>query len=110
MDWLARTRKRGILLDRPVEDDPRCLECGGACCRSFPSVALSWPEYLALEALGARRLEFSLNGHHRLVIENGCEFLVEGRCSIYQRRPEVCRRFSCLDDRRPSALQAASPA
>ncbi len=97
MEKLARARKHGVLLDRPVDDDPRCRDCGGVCCRSFPAVELSWTEYQRLGTLGARRLEFSITGHHRLVIENGCEFLVEGRCSIYRDRPGICRRFRCED-------------
>ncbi len=94
---LARTRRHGVLRDRPVDDDSRCRDCGGVCCRSFPNVELSWEEYQRLEALGARRLEFSLTRHHRLVIENGCEFLAGGRCAIYADRPSICRRFICDD-------------
>jgi Fe-S-cluster containining protein len=97
MEKLAKARRRGVLLARPVDDDPRCRDCGGVCCRSFPTVELSWPEYQTLRALGARCLEFSLTGHHKLIIENGCEFLVQGRCSIYEHRPDVCRRFHCED-------------
>ncbi len=94
---LARVRRHGVMRDASVDDDGRCRECDGTCCRSFPTVALSWAEYQRLEALGARRLEFSLTRHHVLVIENGCEFLVGGRCSIYADRPEICRRFICDD-------------
>ena len=90
-----RDRRHGLLLDRPVDDPPDCRACDGACCRAFPSVALSWNEYLQLQALGARRLEFSLCGPPLLLIENGCEFLVAGRCGIYNQRPDVCRRFVC---------------
>lgn len=89
--------KHGFLLDQPVDDDGRCTECGGDCCRSFPSVVLSWEEYEQLRGLGATRLEFSLSGRFMLDIENGCEFLVEGRCAIYQKRPDICRRFFCRD-------------
>lgn len=92
-----RTKKHGALLDHPVDDDGRCRDCDGACCRSFPSVALSWAEYEQLQALGAVRLHLSLTGRHRLIIENGCEFLVAGQCSIYRFRPDVCRRFFCRD-------------
>lgn len=86
-----------MLLDAPVDDDYRCRDCGGACCRSFPSVEITLEEYRRLTSLGARRLEFSLSGRYRLVIENGCEFLNGGRCSIYHDRPEICRRFFCRD-------------
>lgn len=99
MLWKGRqkTKKHGALLDRPADDDGRCVECGGACCRAFTSVALSWAEYEELRALGASRLHFSLTGHHKLIIENGCEFLENGRCSIYPHRPDVCRRFICRE-------------
>ena len=92
-----RAKKHGMLLDAPVDDHGRCAECGGLCCRSFPSVPLTWPEYETLRTLGASRLEFSLTGEYRLIIENGCEFLASGRCAIYRDRPEVCRRFFCED-------------
>jgi uncharacterized protein len=92
-----KTKKHGTLLDGPVDDDGRCKSCGGACCSSFPSVELTWHEYQRLQELGAFRLQFSLTGPHKLIIENGCEFLVAGRCAIYQDRPDICRRFFCLD-------------
>jgi len=86
---------QGVLLDRPVDNDLRCRECDGFCCRSFPTVNLTWSEYETLKALGARRLSFSLNGHYKLIIENGCEFQVRGKCIIYRDRPDICRRFIC---------------
>jgi Fe-S-cluster containining protein len=58
-------------------------------------VELTWEEYCRLEALGASRLHFSLYGPHKLIIENGCEFLQESRCGIYLQRPDICRRFIC---------------
>ena len=90
-------KKHGILLDSPVHDDGRCADCGGVCCRSFVSVELAWPEYERLRQLGAGRLELSLNGRQRLIIDNGCEFLTDGRCTIYADRPDICRRFFCED-------------
>lgn len=98
MLWKRRGRKKhGLLLEHPADDPEQCRGCDGVCCRSFPSVRLSWPEYQVLRNLGARRLHFSPDGHHLLFIENGCEFLHEGRCSIYDHRPDVCRRFICRD-------------
>ena len=91
-----RTKLRGILLDHPQDGGQRCQECGGACCRSFTDVALTWEEFKRLEALGAARLQLSLHGPHRLLIDYNCEFLVAGRCSIYEARPDICRRFSCI--------------
>jgi hypothetical protein len=95
--WRTQEKRHGLMLDRPLEDSERCRRCDGACCRAFPSVPLTWDEYQTLRSLGAKRLEFSLSGHHLLLIENGCEFLTEGLCAIYPHRPEVCRRFYCSD-------------
>ena len=50
-----------------------------------------------LQALGAKRLEFTLDGRYHLIIENGCEFLDLGRCAIYPHRPDICRRFYCTE-------------
>jgi len=91
-------KRRGRLLDAPLDDNTRCCNCAADCCRGFPSVALSAAEYLCLQRLGASRLEFTLTGHFYLMIENGCEFLVDNRCAIYAQRPAICRRFICSDD------------
>lgn len=88
---------RGILLDHPQDGDDRCHQCNGACCRSFSDVELTWEEFVRLQALGATRLQLSLVGPHRLVIDYNCEFLLDGRCSIYELRPEICRRFYCQE-------------
>lgn len=95
--WSHRTRRRAAIAEAAVDDDPRCRSCGAVCCRSFVSVPITWAEYERLLALGAQRLELSLHGEHRLIIDGACEFLVDGRCSIYADRPDLCRRFICLD-------------
>lgn len=94
---LRRKRYHGILLDAPRDGDHRCEECGGVCCRSFAAVEVSWDEYRRLQALGAKRLQLSIYGPHKLEIDYGCEFLADGRCSIYEARPDICRRFFCYD-------------
>jgi len=95
-------RYHGILLDAPRDGDDRCRDCGGACCRSFSDVELTWEEYERLRELGSTRLQLSLLGPHRLVIDYNCEFLTDGRCAIYEARPEICRRFTCEDVPSPS--------
>jgi len=99
MSFPIKRRKRlhGVLLDAPQDNDERCRECGGACCSSFAAIEISWEEYERLQSLGACRLKLSLFGPHRLEIDYGCEFLDRGRCSIYAKRPDVCRRFTCRD-------------
>ena len=87
--------RHGLLSDHPLDDPSCCRECGALCCRSFPNVDLTWEEYQSLSAIGAKRLHFSLHGPHKLIIENGCEFLDNNKCGIYEQRPGVCRRFIC---------------
>jgi len=93
----ARKKLHGVLLDHPEDGTDRCAACDASCCRGFPSVKLTAEEYATLERLGAKRLEFTLNGHYYLLIEHGCEFLIGNRCSIYHHRPSICRRFTCTD-------------
>lgn len=91
----GRKKRRGVLLEHPLDDPLSCKSCDAACCRSFIDVNLTWEEFQRLEALGAARLQLSLYGPHKLIIEDGCEFLEGSRCSIYQDRPRVCRLFVC---------------
>jgi hypothetical protein len=40
------------------------------------------------------------DGHDWVVpspVHGGCLYLVDGRCSIYDERPNVCRRYDCAD-------------
>jgi Fe-S-cluster containining protein len=85
------------MLDHPIGHLECCQACDGECCRSFPTVNITLSEYNRLLTLGANRLYFSLSGRHKLIIENGCEFQTDGRCSIYNDRPDICRRFICVD-------------
>ena len=94
---LRKKRYHGILLDAPQDGDDRCLKCGGVCCSSFAAVDISWNEYERLQELGATRLRLSLYGPHKLEIDYGCEFLDGGLCSIYDARPDICRRFFCSE-------------
>jgi hypothetical protein len=105
MLWFGRTvqKRHGILLPQPVGDSPLCRSCDGACCRSFTSVALTWEEFEWLQTQGARGLHLPLYGPPLLLIDAGCEFLVAGRCRIYDHRPDVCRRFICQVPATPEA-------
>ena len=91
----SRKKRHGVLLDSPLDNPERCASCSADCCRGFPSIELDPLEYGMLEEIGATRLQFTLNGKFYLIIENGCEFLVGNRCGIYDKRPRMCRIFSC---------------
>lgn len=88
-------RIHGIILDNFVDGSDNCKDCDAACCRGFPSVKLTELEYGILDDLGAKRLVYLLDGSCYLLIEDGCEFLIENMCSIYEQRPAICRRFTC---------------
>ena len=90
-------KRRGLLQDAPLDDNERCRNCAADCCHGFPSVELAAEEYATLRKIGARRLAFTLTGRFYLLIENGCEFLIDNRCAIYAQRPAICRRFICTD-------------
>lgn len=92
-----RQKRRGILLEQPLDNGEQCSRCNADCCRGFPSVELTEAEYDRLEKVGDARLEFTLNGHFYLIIENGCDYLRGNRCGIYEQRPEICRRFTCQE-------------
>ena len=79
----------------------RCHVCAGACCESFtvPAAVLN-----VRDSDDARwvRLHATLSGRS-LTFEVRCTALTpEGRCSIYERRPAVCRFYeaggsACLE-------------
>ena len=65
--------------------DPPCGECTGSCCISYDVIALEPNE---VEQFGVP---------HILIGYDGCQYLEKGRCSIHNKRPQVCRNFDCRD-------------
>jgi Fe-S-cluster containining protein len=67
---------------------PACKLCRGACCESF-----LWP------ATGNAKFdEYALARGHAVpgcIAEwnHVCEKLKDGKCSIYEKRPQVCREY-----------------
>lgn len=85
---------------------PACALCRGACCESFAlnPKAWNWPADVCqwLEYHG----EPSPLG---ILFRLPCQKLVDGKCSIYLERPEMCAQFpvgcdackECVRTRRP---------
>ena len=94
---LKKKKYHGILLDAPLDSDDRCRQCGGTCCSSFKAIDISWGEYQRLKELGAKRLQLSLFGPHKLEIDSRCEFLIDGHCCIYGARSDICHWFICSE-------------
>lgn len=68
-----------------------CLGCGLCCAGLFARVRL-FPEDLALAArIGEPFLRTAERAYARLP----CAFLQETRCSVYQERYVICRKFEC---------------
>lgn len=72
-----------------------CNECRGQCC-TFP--AMSRREFKTIRKKygiprGAKVLEIP----GMVVVTDGltdlCPYLVDGRCSVYEHRPKVCREY-----------------
>ena len=76
-----------------------CKQCGD-CCRYvvLPIVADDEGYYEWLRLHGARIVNQPVAGGVTFVcarFELPCSALVDGKCSIYDRRPEMCRRWEC---------------
>lgn len=108
---------------QPLPTTPPCLTCSSVCCRAFdsvrvteddlrrlesvPSLALSdtvipWDEGATLEdTVEDSDLNVSMDGTVGYLkkggIEGSCVLLQDGWCSVYDHRPDACRRFSAHD-------------
>ena len=70
-----------------------CQACNGECCKTFDYVALDDKEVERMSELGG---DVILDGDSYIMdISNGCQFLKNGRCSIYSQRPRACKTWSC---------------
>ena len=81
-----------------------CTKCAG-CCKSYPFVALTKHEILAIEHLtGLRSEEFAhskgsaLEGHFLQLQEGGDCFFLNGNkarysCAVYKARPRICKNY-----------------
>ena len=75
-----------------------CEFCGGACCKS---IILNLNRILDVDSLHWFQLHGE-QGKNGTRLNVACTKLVDGKCSIYERRPGVCRKFlvgsvACLE-------------
>lgn len=66
-------------------------ECDGLCCLYHERVMLHDDE---IKRFSSARLENHM-GKTYLNIKNGCEYLIKGKCSIYNSRPMECGVYWC---------------
>ena len=84
------------------DEAPIAVPCGGctACCTSSQFVHIGPDEVDTLAHIPAELL-FPAPGRPRGHVllgydeEGHCPMLIEGRCSIYEHRPQTCRTYDC---------------
>lgn len=75
----------------------KCDNCS-KCCENIylPFIASpdekEWLEYHDIEVIENSVGEF-------IKINNKCSKLVDGRCSIYEKRPDICRKYECKNNK-----------
>lgn len=67
---------------------PGCFECCG------PVPCHDWE----LEKLGVETGEFIAAKNLKVIEPGKCQFIKDGKCSVYERRPLMCRLFGTIED------------
>lgn len=78
-------------LDALYAELPDAMGCKGKCVASCGSVAMTAPEQQRIRARGVRVPRARVFG------DAGCPALVDGRCSVYDIRPLICRLWGASD-------------
>lgn len=72
----------------------------GECCRYYDRIAITPDEYKLISSNVRGRINIDVDGDRLyLNLGNGCQFLEDNACTIYDFRPAVCRAFPILDPR-----------
>lgn len=95
-----------------------CSTCAAECCFS-PAVTVSEYEHLRKKYPGVRFTHLSDLGDRAVLCVGRpgmrCPFVVDNRCSIYEDRPAVCRKFGedrelpCPKKPLPTSIFRGSP-
>ena len=76
--------------------DLPCKECGAACCKWNYTIYLTQEEMDWVLQSNPDYVD-KTDGIRALLFKDGqCPYLKDGRCSIYEDRFSVCRRFDCV--------------
>lgn len=72
---------------------PKCGDCCACCIKEdiymIPGRGDDPSKYQTVESPEGTKLAHKLNGE--------CIYLIDNKCSIYEDRPSVCRRFDCAE-------------
>jgi hypothetical protein len=101
-EHLARRPLPQVAPREPPTAATGCVGCRAPCCR-FLEVPLDEDEARSGQFLFRRAADGTpvLQRDDR----TGCVYLRDGRCSIYGRRPRICRSFDCAGDERFDLLK-----
>jgi Fe-S-cluster containining protein len=86
-----------------------CAECGGKCCQGI--IDVYYTDEIFNDPSLVKRVENDRFDAVMLTDENfRCIALKNGKCSIYEKRPQICREFkvgcSCCENFRNNRLNA----
>ena len=72
---------------------PICSECDGRCCKTVRFELKDFDHKRWVELHGIKVVEVGVKDYAEFPIP--CKMLKDGLCTIYENRPDLCRRFKC---------------
>lgn len=84
-----------------LSDGSPCLRHGCVSCCIETEMPLTEEDLKRIEKLGFKRIDFTVEAEGETRLKNRgkmCYFLEDGRCMIYENRPEGCRIFPLVYD------------
>ena len=102
----SRWRQLVALADKfnTAIDDLAACQNGCCYCCSMPTLIYRHESVILSRASGRTCVELSFRPHHQVLAEietlpiRPCPFLSGGRCSVYEKRPMICRLHNSLND------------
>lgn len=96
-------------VEQPGEDsDVNCGNCEAPCCKGIFVPLLTEKEFFSgkypIKVIDVPEFKDKLPSAENIiglaVLKNGCIFLKDNKCSIYEDRPKACRIYDCRKDNR----------
>jgi Fe-S-cluster containining protein len=75
----------------------KCVDCSRCCENIFLPFLADGDEKRWIEYHGLKVIENEMGAF--IKINNKCSQLKDGKCSIYEDRPDVCRKYDCGDNK-----------
>lgn len=90
-----------------------CSKCDAPCCKGIGTPLLTEEEFLSgkypIRVVDIPELKKELPNTENVIglamSKNGCFFLKNNRCSIYNERPQACRIYNCKTDDRKDVVE-----